>query len=321
VVAAIRLFLLWVVPLACLAQETYPAKPIRLIVSFTPGGGADLTARAVAQKMSEQLKQPIVVDNRPGANGSIGAAAVASAPPDGYTLLLTDRGALGVNPSLYRALPYDPLKDFEYVGIVTVAPYVLVADPKLDAKSVTELVALAKANPGKINYASFGIASMAQLNLEALKARLAIDLVHVPYKGAGPAVQGVVSGDAGVTIASPAGVLGFIRDGRLRALAISSPKRSPLLPEVPTLAEAGAGEDTMASTYFALALPAATPRPIVQRLHAEMARALAQPDLAERLNAAGLEPAGSSGDELLQLVRKDIPRFRKLIAEIGIKPE
>ena len=320
-VAAIRLLLLCVVPLACLAQEAFPSKPIRLIVSFTPGGGADLTGRAVAQKMSEQLKQPIVVENRPGANGSIGAAAVASAAPDGYTLLLTDRGALGVNPSLYRALPYDPLKDFEYIGIATVAPYVLVADPKLGAKTVAELVALAKANPGKINYASFGIASMAQLNIEALKTRLAIDLVHVPYKGAGPAVQGVVSGDAGVTIASPAGVLGFIRDGRLRALAISSPKRSPLLPEVPTLAEAGAGEDTMASTYFALALPAATPRPIAQRLHSEMARALAQPDLAERLNAGGLEPAASTGDELLQLVRKDIPRFRKLIDDIGIKPE
>ena len=320
-VAAIRLVLLCVFPLACLAQEAFPSKPIRLIVSFTPGGGADLTGRAVAQKMSEQLKQPIVVDNRPGANGSIGAAAVATAAPDGYTLLLTDRGALGINPSLYRALPYDPLKDLDYVGIATVAPYVLVADPKLGAKSVAELVALAKANPGKINYASFGIASMAQLNLEAFKTRLGIDLVHVPYKGAGPAVQGVVSGDAGVTIASPAGVLGFIRDGRLRALAISSPKRSPLLPEVPTLVEVGVGEDTMASTYFAFALPAGTPRPIVQRLHSEMTRALAQPDLAERLNAAGLEPAASTGEELLQLVRNDIPRFRKLIADIGIKPE
>jgi tripartite-type tricarboxylate transporter receptor subunit TctC len=321
VAAAIRLLLLCVFPLAGFAEEAFPWKPIRLIVSFTPGGGADLTGRAVAQKMGELLKQPIVVENRPGANGSIGAAAVASAAPDGYTLLLTDRGALGVNPSLYRALPYDPLKDFEYVGIATVAPYVLVADPKLGAKSVAELAALAKANPGKINYASFGIASMAQLNLEAFKSRLGIELVHVPYKGAGPAVQGVVAGDAGVTIASPAGVLGFIRDGRLRALAISSAKRSPLLPEVPTLAEAGAGGDTMASTYFAFALPAGTPRPVVQRLHSEMTRALAQPDLAERLNAAGLEPTASTGEELLQLVRSDIPRFRKLIADIGIKPE
>jgi tripartite-type tricarboxylate transporter receptor subunit TctC len=321
VVAAIRLLVLFVLPLAALAQETFPAKPIRLIVSFPPGAGADITARVVAQKMSERMKQPIVVENRAGANGSVGAAAVASAPPDGYTLLLTDRGALGINPSLYRTLPYDPLKDFAYVGIVTVAPYVLVAHPKLGAATFAELVALAKANPGKINYASFGMASMAQLNIEALKARLGIDLVHVPYKGGAPAVQAVVSGDAGVTVASPAGVLGFVRDGRLRPLAIGSPKRSPLLPDVPTLAEVGAGEDTMASTYFAFALPAGTARPIVERLHRETADALAQPDLAERLSAAGLEPAGSSGEELLQLVRKDIPRFRKLIDDIGIKPE
>src|SRR5262245_18443715 len=229
-------------------QDAYPSRPIRLIVSFTPGGGADLTARAVGQGMSEGLRQPVVVENRPGANGLVGAAAVAKSPPDGYTLLLTDRGALGVNPSLYKSLPYDPLQDFEYVGIVTSAPYVLVVDPRLGATSLAELVRLAKAKPAAINYASFGIASMAQLNVEALKARLGIDLTHVPYKGAGPAVQAVVAGEAGVTISSPAAVLGFVREGRLRALAISSPKRSPLLPEVPTLAEAGGGEDTMAST-------------------------------------------------------------------------
>ena len=321
VVSVIRFFILFAFCSASFGQEAFLSKPIRLIVSFTPGGGADLTARVVGQKMSEQLKQPIVVENRAGANGSIGAAAVAGAAPDGYTMLLTDRGALGVNPSLYVKLPYDPLRDFEYVGIVTVAPYVLVSDPRLPAKSLAELAALARASPGKINYASFGIASMAQLNLEALKARMAIDLTHVPYKGAGPAVQGVVAGDAGVTIASPAGVLGFIRDGRLRALAISSPRRSQLLPDVPTLAEAGGGEDTMASTYFAFALPAGTPRAIVDRLHQELVRSLAQPDLVQRLNAAGLEPSGMAGAELARLVREDIPRFRKLVQDIGIKPE
>src|SRR5205814_7481574 len=184
-----------------------------------------------------------------------------------------------------------------------------------------ELVALAKASPGKINYASFGIASMAQLNLEAMKARLGIDLTHVPYKVAGPAVQGVVSGDAGVTIASPAAVLGFVRDGRLRALAIGDRRRSPLLPEVPTLAESGTDEDLLASTYFALALPAATPRAIVERLAQEMKAALAAPEVAQRLNAAGLEPAGSGGDELAALVKRDIPRFRKIIEAVGIQPE
>jgi tripartite-type tricarboxylate transporter receptor subunit TctC len=302
-------------------ENPYPSKPIRLIVSFTPGGGADLTARVVGQKMSELLRQPVVVENRPGANGLVGAGAVASAAPDGYTMLLTDRGALGVNPSLYRKLPYDPTRDFEYVGIVTVAPYVLVADPRLPAKTLAELAGHARANPGKINYASFGIASMAHLNLEALKARLGIDLTHVPYKGAGPAVQGVVAGEAGVTIASPAAVLGFVREGRLRALAIGDKRRSALLPDVPTLAEAGGGEDTLASTYFAFALPAGTPRAVVERLHREMKSALAAPEVSERLNKAGLEPSGATGDELLALVKQDIPRFRKIIQDVGIQPE
>ena len=305
---------------AC-AQDVFPSRPIRLIVSFTPGGGADLTARTVAVKMSEQLKQPVVVENRPGANGLVGAGAVASSAPDGYTMLLTDRGALGINPSLYRKLPYDPLRDFEYIGIATVAPYVLVCDPRVPVKTLGELTAYAKANPGKVNYASFGIASMAHLNLEALKARLGVDLVHVPYKGAGPAVQGVVAGDAGVTIASPAAVLGFVRDGRLRALAIGARQRSALLPDVPTLREAGTDEDVLASTYFALALPAGTPRAVSQRLHQEMKGALSAREVAERLNNAGLEPTGGTGEELLELVKRDIPRFRRLIEEIGIQPE
>jgi tripartite-type tricarboxylate transporter receptor subunit TctC len=303
------------------AQEAYPSRPIRLIVSFTPGGGADLTARTVGQGMAAVLRQPLVVENRPGANGLVGTAAVAKSAPDGYTLLLTDRGALGVNPSLYKSLPYDPLQDFEYVGIVTSAPYVLVADPKLGAKSLGELVSLVKAKPGAVNYASFGVASMAQLNIEALKARLGIDLTHVPYKGAGPAVQAVVAGEAGVTIASPAAVLGFVRDGRLRALAIGASSRSALLPDVPTLEEAGADNDTLVPTYFAFALPGGTPRPVAVRLHEAMKQALAAPGLAERLGAAGLEPTGGTGDALRELVRRDIPRFRKIIQEIGIQPE
>jgi tripartite-type tricarboxylate transporter receptor subunit TctC len=271
--------------------------------------------------MSESLRQPVVVENRPGANGVLGVGAVASAAADGYTLLLTDRGALGINPSLYRKLPYDPTRDFDYVGIVTVASYVLVSDPRLPAKTLRELVSLAKAQPGRLNYGSFGIASMAHLNIEALKANLGIDLTHVPYKGAGPAVQGVVAGEAAITIASPAGVLGFVRDGRLRALAIGAKQRSALLPDVPTLAEAGADEDVLASTYFAFALPARTPPAVVEIHQREMKRALAAPEVAERLARAGLEPAGTSGAELLELVKHDIPRFRRIIQDIGIQPE
>jgi len=317
----VKWLLLALVSMPAWAQDAYPSRPIKLIVSFTPGGGADLTARTVALKMGEQLKQPVVVENRPGANGLVGAGAVAQSAPDGYTMLLTDRGALGVNPSLYKQMPYDPTKDFAYIGIATIAPYVLVIDPKLPAKTLAEFVALDKAQPGKINYASFGIASMAQLNLEAFKSRLGVNLVHVPYKGAGPAVQAVVAGDAGVTISSPAAVLGFVRDGRLRALAIGAPQRSSLLPDVPTLAESGVEGDLLASTYFALAAPGATPRPIVDRLHDEMKRALSAPDVRERLLKAGLEPVGGTGQELAELVKQDIPRFRKLVTEIGIQPE
>jgi tripartite-type tricarboxylate transporter receptor subunit TctC len=314
----------WLLLFLCfpvLAQEPYPSRPVRLIVSFTPGGGADLTARVVSHKMGEAMKQPFVVENRPGANGSIGAAAVATAVPDGYTMLLTDRGALGVNPSLYKKLAYDPTKDFEYVGIVTVASYVLVADPKLPVRNLNDLLKFANANPGKLNYASFGIASMAHLNIEALKARTGMPAVHVPYKGAGPAVQAVVAGEAGLTIASPAAVLGFVRDGRLRALALGARQRSSLLPDVPTLAETGTDEDVLASTYFAFALPAGTPRAIVERLHAEMKRALAAPDVADRLSKTGLEPIGGRPQELADTVRRDIPRFRKIIQDIGIQPE
>jgi tripartite-type tricarboxylate transporter receptor subunit TctC len=317
----VRLLLLLFACVPAWAQDAYPSRPVKLIVSFTPGGGADLTARTVGAKMSESLKQPVVVENRPGANGLVGAGAVAQSAADGYTILLTDRGALGVNPSLYKTLPYDPLRDFAYIGVATVAPYVLVSNPRLKLTSLGDLVQYAKANPGKLNYASFGIASMAHLNLEQFKAVLGVDLVHVPYKGAGPAVQAVVAGDAAITISSPAAVLGFVRDGRLHAIAIGAPRRSALLPNVPTLDEAGVGGDLLATTYFALAAPAATPRAIVERLYEEMKAALSAPDVRERLGNAGLEPVAMDGDALLGLIRQDIPRFRKLVTDIGIQPE
>jgi tripartite-type tricarboxylate transporter receptor subunit TctC len=306
---------------AALAQDAFPSRPIRLVVSFPPGGGADLTGRAVGQKMSEVLGQPVVVENKPGANGLVGCDAVAKSAPDGYTLLETDRGALGINPSLYKKLPYDPLADFEYVGIVTTAPYVLVIDPRLPATTLAELRELSKARPGTLNYGSYGVASMAQLNIEALKAKTGVDLTHVPYKGAGPAIQAVVAGEAAATIASPAGVLGFIREGRLRALAIGAAERSRLLPGVPTLAEAGGDNDTLVPTYFAFALPAKTPPAVVARLHEAMKSAVRAREVSERLVAAGLDPAGGTGEELRELVKRDIPRFRAIVQNVGIQPE
>ena len=301
--------------------QTYPAKPIHLVVPFSPGGASDLTARTIAQKMSEGLGQSVVVDNKPGANGVVGIDIAAKAAPDGYTLLLTDRGSLTVNPWLYQKLPYDPIKDFAYVGIITDGPYVLVANPKLGVSTVKELVALSKAKPGTLSYASYGVGSMAQLNLEAFNQKMGTDMLHVPYKGAGPAAQAAVAGEVGVTIATVPAVQGFIKDGRLRALAVGGEKRFAVLPDVPTMNEAGAANDILVPTYFALLAPAGTPPAIIARLNAEMKNALADPQVVDRLAGAGLVPNGGSPEAMAASVKSDLPRFQTLVKSIGIKPE
>ena len=300
---------------------SYPDRPIRLVVPFPPGGGADSTARTLAQKMGERLGQPMVIDNRPGANGLVGTDAVAKAAPDGYTLLMTDRGALGVNPSLYARLPYDPRKDFAPIGIAVDGPYVLVVSPALGVNSLAELVALGRARPGAIRYGSYGIGSMAQLNLEALARATGMTLQHVPYKGAPPAVAAVVAGEVDLTIASPPSLLGLLRAGRLRALAVGSDTRIELLPEVPTLKEAGVSAPALIPTYFALAAPAGTPPAIVDRLHEALRGALASSDVADKLRAAGLVPNAGSPAAMKQVIAEDVERFSVLVKYIGIQPE
>ncbi len=308
-------------PAAIHAQVAYPDKSIRLVVPFAPGGASDLTARLLAQKMGDSMGQTILVDNKPGANGSLGADIVAKATPNGYTILITDRGSLTVNPALYAKLPYDPVKDFSPIGIATEGPYVLVANPKLNVSTLGELVALSKAKPGTLNYASYGVGSMAQLNLEALNQKMGIDLVHVPYKGASPAAQAVVAGEVGVSISTVPAVQGFIKDGRLRALAVGSDKRMASLPGVPTMAEAGGSSDTLVPVYFALLAPAGTPPSVVSKLNAEMKKALADPVVAERLAGVGLVATGSTPDAMAASIREDLPRFAALVKSIGIKPE
>ena len=320
----IKVFVLLLAAMSSAASalaQTYPAKPIRLVVPFSPGGAADLTARTLGQKMSEQLGQPIVIDNKPGANGVLGIDAVAKSAPDGYTILLTDRGSLAVNPSLYTKLPYDSLKDFAYIGIVTDGPYVLVANPKLDVKTPQELVALSKAKPGTLSYASYGVGSMAQLNLEAFNQQMGTDMLHVPYKGAGPAAQAAVAGDVSVTIAAAPAVQGFIKDGRLRALAVGSDKRFAVLPDVPTMKELGAPGDILVPTYFALLAPAGTPPAIVAKLNAEMKKAIADGGVAEKLAGAGLVAQGGTPEAMAASLKQDVPRFAELVKKIGIKPE
>jgi len=271
--------------------------------------------------MAETLGQPIVVENKPGANGVVGIDTVAKSAPDGYTILLTDRGSLAVNPSLYTKLPYDPLKDFAHIGIVTDGPYVLVANPKLDVKTPQELVALSKAKPGTLSYASYGVGSMAQLNLEAFNQKMGTDMLHVPYKGAGPAAQAAVAGEVGVTVAAVPAVQGFIKDGRLRALAVGSSKRFAVLPDVPTMKELGAPDDILVPTYFALLAPTGTPPAIVAKLNAEMKKAIADSAVAERLSGAGLVPEGGTPEAMAASLRQDVPRFAELVKKIGIKPE
>ena len=308
-------------PAAFAQAPAYPTRVIRLVVPFAPGGASDLTARTLAQKMGESMGQSIVVENKPGANGVVGIEAVARAQPDGYTILLTDRGSLTVNPSLYVKLSYDPVRDFSCIGIATDGPYVLVANPKLNVKTVQELVALSKAKPGTLNYSSYGIGSMAQLNLEAFNQKMGTDMLHVPYKGAAPAAQAAVAGDVGVTIAAVPAVQGFIKDGRLRALAVGSETRFAVLPDVPTMTEAGASNDILLPTYFALLAPANTPAPIVARLNAELKKALADPAVAERLAGAGLVPVGGTPEAMAASIKQDVPRFAELVKRIGIKPE
>lgn len=307
-------------PAKAQSGAAYPTKAIKLIVPYAPGGSADFTARLVSQKMSEGLGQPIVVDNKPGANGIIGADTVARATPDGYTLLLAPR-ELGINPSIQVTLPYDTLKSFAWIGIATEGHFVMVANPSVPASSLSELVALAKSKPGSLAYGSIGIGSVAHLNFEALKRQLGLDLTHVPYKGAGPAIQAAVGGEIGLTLSAIPGAIGFIRSGRLRALAVGSKARHPELPDVPTLAEAGVGGDVFQPTFFGLAAPAGTPGSAIEKLNTEMRRAIAAPEVVAKLAASGLTPVGGSQQEMAAVIAKDIAHFGALVKEIGIKPE
>lgn len=306
---------------AAKSDAAFPTRAIKIVVAYSPGAGVDLMARAVAQKLAESVGQPVVVENRPGAHAIVGADYVAKQPADGYTLLVIDRGALTINPSLYKSLPYNPLKDFAYTGIATELRYVLAINPALPAKSFAEFVQLAKTKPGGLNYASFGTGSIVQLNFERLKTHAGIDLTHVPYKGTTQVVTSVMAGDAHIMMSSPEGVMNYVRDGRLRALAVGSPARMPMLPEVPTLQEAGGGADTLVPTYFTFAAPGGTPRAVVMKLHTELGKALAAPEVAERLARGGLIAQPSTPEAFAESVRLDIERFGKLVRELGIQAQ
>ena len=298
----------------------YPSKPIKLVVPFPPGGGADFLGRLLAQKMGEALGQPIIVDNKPGAATVIGSDAVAKTAPDGHTLLLLLRD-MALNPSIMATLPYDTLKSFAWIGKAAEGPFILVVNPSVPAKSLAELAALAKAKPGSLSYGSLGVGGLAHISVEAMARHLGITVLHVPYKGAGPALQAAVSGEIAVTLAALTGAIPFIREGRLRALAVGAEKRAPQLPDVPTIGEAGGGGDTILPQYYGLAAPAGTPRPIIERINAELKRALSLPDVVEKLAQSGIAPAHSTPEALGVEMAGDIARFGKLIKALGIPPQ
>jgi len=302
------------------AAQEFPVRPLRMIVPFAPGGPNDVLGRILAQKLSEQLGQQVIIDNRSGAGGSTGTAAAATAPPDGYTLLFSGTSSLAINPSLYKKLPYNALKDFAPVSLAGTAPSLLATHLSVPARSVKELVALAKAHPAKLNYGSGGIGGTPHLAGELLKSMSRIHIVHVPFRGAGPALIALVSGQVDIYIGGISSMLPMVRDKRIRPLAVTSPKRTPLMQDMPTFIESGiAGYDVV--NWYAVVAPAATPSPVIAKLNAEIARALAASDVAKRYADLGTDAASSTPEQLGAYHREDMARWEKVIKTSGIQPE
>jgi tripartite-type tricarboxylate transporter receptor subunit TctC len=305
---------------AAAQAQPYPSKPIHLIVPFPPGGGNDTVARAIAQEVGPDLGQPLVVDNRPGAGGSVGAELAAKAPPDGYTLFLAGVGSHAVNPNLHARLPYDPVSDFAPVTLLASAPSVLVVNPAVPARTISEFTAYARANPGKLNYASNGNGSAAQLAAAMYEHLAGVKMVHVPYKGIAPALTDLLSGEVQLMFGTIVALVPHIQAGKLRALAVTSRRRSALLPEVPTLAESGL-PDYEAGSWYGIMAPAGTPRAIIERLHGAAVRALAQPEVAKRLAAEGAVVIGSTPEEFGAHVKAELARVGGVVRAAGIRIE
>jgi len=300
--------------------QTWPGKPIRWIVPYPPGGITDTVTRLVTQRVSEALGQPIVVENRPGANSILGADLAAKAAPDGYTFL-TVIAAHAANATLYAGkLPFDPVKSFAPVSLAASAPLILTASNAFPAKDVRELIAYAKANPGKISFGSSGIGAAAHLTTELLKQTAGVDMVHVPYKGTAPALQGVMANDIQILVDVPSSLMPHVRSGKIKALGMFSKARVTGAPEVPTVAEAG-GPPIESATWVAFLAPAGTPREIVARVAQEGAKAVSAPDLRDKLVQMGIEPVGNTPDQLAQFINDEIAKWAKVINTAGVKAE
>lgn len=300
--------------------QTYPAKLIRMIAPFPPGGTTDVLCRVVAQRLTDALGRQVIVENRPGASGGIGHEVAARAAPDGYTLLLTAKAALVVNPYLYKRLGYDPLNDFAPVSLVATAGPVLVVHPAVPAKNVRELIALAQARPGQLNFGSGGRGTTAHIIGEVFKTVGKVNIVHVPYKGGILAVMDLVAGQIDLSFSDMVPAVPQVKSGRLRALAVTTAKRSPTLPEVPTMAEAGVKEP-FPQQWWAVAAPKGTPRPIIDRINTAMAQMIDRPEVKERFAELGVFPAHTTPERVLELVRIESPEMARYLKMAGVEPE
>ena len=297
----------------------YPSRPVRLVVTFPPGGAADILARTISPTLAEQLRQQIVVDNRPGANGAIGFELVAQSPADGYTLLLGFTTGVAINPVLSK-VSYDPEKDFAAVSMLSRTPMILIAGRSFPANSVKELIALAKATPGKISYGSPGTGNPNHIAGELFKSLAGVDLVHVPYKGAGPVMVDVIGGHVPIGFVTLAAALPQLRAGKLKSLAITSDRRWSALPDVPTMSEAGVrGLEVV--EWFGILAPARTPKALISRLNEEIVKAVRSPEIQARLTEQGLEPVTTTSDEFVAIIRSDIVKWSKAIKQTGIRAE
>jgi tripartite-type tricarboxylate transporter receptor subunit TctC len=308
-------------PGVAVAQQAYPAKPVRMVVPFPPGGAADILGRVLAQKLAEQLGQQVIVDNRAGASGNIGAEAVAKAPGDGYTILMGALTSHAINYTLERkVLRYDLERDLAPIAIVATVPFVLVTHPSVPARSVPELVAHAKAKPGQLSYGSSGAGAPQRLAAEMFRLRTGVDMLHVPYKGSGQVITDLVGGQVLTAFESVPAALPHIKAGKLRPLAVTAPRRVPMLPDVPTMAEAGFLDFEVSSTFGILA-PIGTPRSVVERLNGELARILQLPDVKERFLQQGAFATSTSPEQGTQRIRAEIAMWAKVIDQASVKPD
>ncbi|MBI2510044.1 MAG: tripartite tricarboxylate transporter substrate binding protein [Betaproteobacteria bacterium] len=310
--------ILAVLPAAVLAQ-TYPAKPIRMILPFPPGGPTDITGRAIAQKLSEQLGQAVVPENRPGAAGNLGLELASKSPPDGYTIVLA-APPIAISPSLYKKLNYDAQKDLAPVSLVAAIENIMVVHNSVPAKTLKEFIQLARRFPGKLNFSSSGAGSTNHLASELLKGRYKLNMVHVPFKGSGPALVALMSGEVDFGTMAVPGAIPIVRANRVRPLAVLSAQRVPALPDVPTAKEAGV-DDFVVSIWYGILAPAGTPREIVSRLNAEIHKALASADLKQRLANSGVEPLTSTPEQFASHIRTETVRYARIINDAGIKAQ